>query len=58
MPSVNSVEEFKAIVLSWLNGNFNPTGSDEEMVEWNFNESEKWMSFEEWELFCIENDMA
>jgi hypothetical protein len=58
MPVINSAEDFKALVLSWLHGDFDPDFSDDEMADWNHNESEKWMSFEEWESFCMQNDMA
>jgi hypothetical protein len=58
MPTINSVDEFKVLVLAWLYGDFNPPISDDEMADWNFEESEKWMDFDEWESFCIENEMA
>lgn len=61
--SINSAEEFKQLMLDWITCKISLTvdgdgaGLDA-FVEWTHEESEKWLSFEQWETFCIENNMA
>ena len=59
---IHSAEEFKSIMLDWISGSEQHCPATAEaidaFVEWSHDESEKWLTFEQWESFCVENDMA
>ena len=64
-PTVNSASEFMQSVLDWKNseGVFAAPPFEEVEVAGDFLEqmaiaSEQWLSFSEWETFCMDNDLC
>ncbi len=57
-PAPVTATEFQTLVLDWLQGRID-LGDDLEAICDRFHDlSEQFLSFDEWEQFCIANDMA
>jgi hypothetical protein len=57
--SIASADDFKTFVLEWLyEGLHNDDGDEDAFFEALFDESERWLSFEDWEAFCMAHGLA
>ena len=61
LPAPTSTSNFQSIMLAWLNDGAYCDGTEagiEAFVDWAHEEAGTWLTSEEWEDFCVANNMA